>query len=390
VLALAWLVACGGDGDMASDENDGTEFPDDGGDVDAGRGPGDPATDGGTDAAPVAGDAVPYFVGRFDHAHFTGARFAWSGSSVSARFRGTRIAVELEDFGDNQFHVLVDGALQSEKLVPGPGKTSITLAAELAPGTHDVTLTKLTEPLLGEVEFHGFDVPDGELLPYFAPPGRSIELIGDSISAGYGNEGEVATCPFSAATENHYLAYGAIAARALGAELVTTAWSGKGVFSNRGSTTDTIPMPPLWERTLPARDDSRWDFALSAPDVVVINLGTNDLAPENTNQAPFAEAYRAFVENVRDTYPGATIFCALGPNLSDYWPEGQMTLSRARSAIQGAVTGLSDAGDERVFFVEFPLVMESEGWGCDYHPSLITHARMGEQLATAIAAELGW
>jgi hypothetical protein len=124
--------------------------------------------------------------------------------------------------------------------------------------------------------------------------------------------------------------------------------------------------------------------------VVVLNLGTNDLAPENGDQAPFAAAYQAFVEKVRDTYPDAAIFCTLGPNLSDYWPEGALTLTRARAAIQGAVSALADAGDARVFFVEFPLVMESEGWGCDYHPSLTTHARMGEQLAAAIAEQLGW
>jgi hypothetical protein len=53
------------------------------------------------------------------------------------------------------------------------------------------------------------------------------------------------------------------------------------VLSNRGSTEDSIPMPPLWERTLPDRDDSRWDFTQLTPDVVLINLGTNDLAPEN-------------------------------------------------------------------------------------------------------------
>jgi lysophospholipase L1-like esterase len=168
------------------------------------------------------------------------------------------------------------------------------------------------------------------------------------------------------------------------------AWSGKGVFSNAGSTTDTIPMPPLWERSLPARDDSRWDFALLEPDVVIVNLGANDFSPNNLDQAPFTAAYRAFIEKVRDTYPGAALFCALGPSLSDLWPQGTMTLTRARTAIQATVDALGAAGDSRIFFLEFPLITASEGYGCDYHPSLATHARMAEQLESVLRSELGW
>jgi hypothetical protein len=67
-----------------------------------------------------------------------------------------------------------------------------------------------------------------------------------------------------------------------------------------------------------------------------------------------------------------------------------MTLTRARAAIQGTVEALHEAGDARIFFVEFAPVMESEGYGCDFHPTLATHARMGEQLAAALATELGW
>jgi lysophospholipase L1-like esterase len=390
------LLGCGSDADQPGDASDDMHDPDDDQDAMDEQAPGDGdqddagAGDDDGEQPPVEGEPEPYFVGRFDHAHFSGARFAWPGSSVSARFSGTGIAVDLEDSGNNHFLVLVDGEPLEDKLVPGAGRKTLPLAMGLAAGDHDVTLYKLTEPLVGETEFHGFEVEGGELLPYFAPPGRTIEIIGDSISAGYGNEGTAPECPFSPATENHYLTYGALAARALGAELVTVAWSGKGVFSNAGSATDVIPMPPLWERTLPARDDSRWDFSLIEPDVVVVNLGTNDFSPNNLDQAPFADAYRAFVDKVRDTYPGAALFCVLGPSLSDFWPEGATTLTRAREAIRGTVDSLTSAGDSRVFFLEFPLITSSEGFGCDYHPTLATHARMAEQLEEAIASELGW
>jgi lysophospholipase L1-like esterase len=221
-------------------------------------------------------------------------------------------------------------------------------------------------------------------------PLRRIEVIGDSISTGYGNEGPDKTCHFSPETENHFLTYGAIAARGVGAELVTIAWSGKGVFSNRGSAVDTIVMPTLWKRTLPERDDSRWDFAAYQPDAVVVNLGSNDFAPEVADYSPFDRTYLAFIRDVRAHYPKAAIFCTLGPALSDNWPEGRQALTRARHGVKGAVDALAAAGDKRIFFVEFPVQTGANGYGCDWHPSLRTHELMGEQLEAELRAKMGW
>jgi Carbohydrate esterase 2 N-terminal/GDSL-like Lipase/Acylhydrolase family len=330
----------------------------------------------------------PHFVGRFDHDNFEGARFAWPGSSVSARFVGTAIAAELDDSGGNRFCVLVDGQVVVDKLAPGRGRKLVTLARSLPPGEHVLSLVRLTEPLFGETEFFGFVVTGGTLLPYGAAHTRRLELIGDSISAGYGNEGERFDSPFSAETENHFSTYGALAARALGADLVTLAWSGKGVFSNAGSTVDTVPMPQLWRRTLPARPDSSWQFARYRPDAVLINLGTNDLSPSNPNHAPFANAYAAFVAEVRATYREADIFCLLGPALRD--SGGTQTLSRARESLISIVDDFTLEGDSRVFFVELSEMNEREGYGCDYHPNLVTHARMATELERALRQALVW
>ena len=97
------------------------------------------------------------------------------------------------------------------------------LASGLPAGEHLVELYRRTEANQGESQFLGFDFGEGALL---APPPRAerrIELVGDSITAGYGNEGADMSCPFSPDTENHYLTYGALAARQLGAEASTVA-----------------------------------------------------------------------------------------------------------------------------------------------------------------------
>ena len=77
---------------------------------------------------------------------------------------------------------------------------------------HDVALFKRTEAFQGAVDFYGF-VPGagGALVATVPAVTRRIEVIGDSISAGYGNEGPDQNCHFTPDTENAYLAYGALA-----------------------------------------------------------------------------------------------------------------------------------------------------------------------------------
>jgi lysophospholipase L1-like esterase len=329
--------------------------------------------------------------GRFDRSDADELVFAWSGSRISARFSGTSAGAVFDDAGGkNQFGIIVDGKLRPAKLSAKRGEHAYLLAAGLTPGEHEVTVHRLTEANLGETKFLGFRFgKEGKLLSHAASFARRIEVIGDSISTGYGNEGEDKTCHFSPETENHYLTYEAIAARNLGAELVTIAWSGKGVFSNRG-TADTVVMPVLWRRTLPARDDSNWNFSDYQPNAVVINLGTNDFAPEVQDWSPFGGAYLASVREVRSRYPKAAIFCAIGPALSDQWPEGRMALTHARSGIEGAVAALRGGGDAKIYFVEFPLQTGENGYGCDWHPNVKTHELMAGVLESELRAKMGW
>jgi lysophospholipase L1-like esterase len=345
--------------------------------------------------ADLEGDAFVCGVlaeGRFDRSDPQALAFAWSGSRLSARFSGTSAGVVMDDAsGKNQFAVAIDGVLQTNKLSLKRGEHAYLLRAGLAPGEHEVMLHRLTEANQGETKFLGFRFGErGQMLSYAHRSGRRIEVIGDSISTGYGNEGADKACHFSPDTENHYLTYESIAARRVGAELVTVAWSGKGVFTNRGSAVDTIAMPVLWKRTLPERDDSRWNFADYQPDAVVVNLGSNDFAPEVADWSPFAGAYLSFVREVRARYPKAAIFCALGPALSDNWPEGRMALSNARRGVQGAVDALRRAGDAKVHFIEFPVQTEANGYGCDWHPSLKTHELMATQLEAELREKMGW
>src|SRR3954452_1009004 len=185
------------------------------------------------DAAPAAVDvAVPTgpaevrFVARVDRTDPAGPRFAWSGSTILARFTGTSIGVRLGG-GKSYFDVRIDGKLQPTVLATTADKKDYPLAANLGPGPHELSVFRRNEARDGATTFLGLilDSAGGALLPPPPPATRRLEIIGDSTTCGYGVEGRNTNCPFSPATENYDVTYGPVTARAVGADLVTIAWT---------------------------------------------------------------------------------------------------------------------------------------------------------------------
>ena len=319
------------------------------------------------------------FLGRVDRSESDVVKFAWSGSGILFRFSGTDASVVLDDKA-GFFTVLIDGQV-GPPLATSSGAKSYPIASALAPGDHEVRLYRRTEALFGETRYFGVDLGAGTLLAPPSPAPRRIEIIGDSITCGYGNEGADQFCNFSAATENHYLTYGSIAARNVGADLVTVAWSGKGIIYNYDKD-KTDPLPSLYDRTLPSNAGSMWDFSWK-PDAVVINLGTNDFSTDgDPSEGEFVGAYTAFLSHIREKYPSAYILALVPTLLSGN------DLATAETYVNKAVDARKGAGDSKV--EAYSMAVQSEGWGCDWHPSLKTHANMGESLTTVLKDRMGW
>jgi lysophospholipase L1-like esterase len=320
-----------------------------------------------------------------DRSNPAGSRFAWSGSTILARFTGSSIGVKLGG-ATNYFDVRVDGVLQATPLATTPAKQDYPLASNLGPGPHELSVFRRTEAKYngsGDTTFLGLILdPAGALLSPPPPTGRRMEIVGDSTTTGYGDEGTSTACGFSLATEDYDVAYGAVAARAVNAELITIAWSGKGMYRNYpGDMFETMPI--LYGRTLPEATSTPWDYSSWVPDAVVINLGSNDFQQGDPGQG-YVTTYTAFVKRLRGYYPKALIICAVGPKLSG------LQLVGARTYVTGIVQALNAAGDPLVDFLELPQPLPSEGFGCGGHASKATHQRMGDTLAAELKTKLGW
>jgi len=343
------------------------------------------ATGSASSSPGTGGSTGPRFVGRWvPEPSGKGMRCAWSGSYVTARFKGTGISARIKDEGFNLFQVIIDGEIKKVlKTDKAKGEALYVLADNLSDGQHDISIHRRTEAKVGEALFVGFE-PTGRMLPTPPAPERRIETIGDSISTGYGNEGPGAACGYVNSEQNEYLTYGAIAARNLNADHTTIAWSGKTLHE----------MKEYFDKSLPAREPAasapKWDFSQYQPQVVVVNVGTNNFALVDPGEARFVRLYHELIASVRGAYPKAFLVLALGSMLTNIYPEGHNNLTQARKYMKVAVQKLKDAGDTNLEFLEFPEQNHADGLGCGFHPSLKTHKLMSDRLTAFVKEHMGW
>jgi len=314
-------------------------------------------------------------VGRFVQRSPSMAVFAWPGSTIEIGFTGSWLDVSLHDSGRNSIVVELDGT--PSRLDLKKGKNTYRVVADAPHGEHIVRLIRRTEPLFGPSAFMGA-ATDGT---FFRPreKERSLFVIGDSISAGYGVEGETTSCKFSADTENQYLTFGAITARQFDADVITAAVSGKGLVRNHGGDARNT-MPEIYLRGLPSQPG---DLPFPRSDVIVVHLGTNDFA-SGARPADFAERYAAFLTDLRKHDPDAMIYAAIGPLL---WGDD---LQAATKAIKNAVEVRLEAGDDKVSFIAFEDPAGEGVRGCDWHPNRAGQEHMASILSTRIEADLEW
>ena len=321
--------------------------------------------DGGSPGIRVVGRTAPGTAGM---------RFGWPGVAFYARFSGTQASVQLNDGTfQNSFEVVVDGGTP-RKFTTAAGQTSYSLATGLTNGTHDLLLWRSTEVfdsgVTELVAFNGFGA-GGALLPPSPSPDRRIEVVGDSISVGAGLEGGPAGCAANKTSTDNYFAYGSVAARAVGADVVTIAYSGIGVFRSFNPADPTMPM--RYDRAIPSETPA-WDFSKVQPHVVVINLGTNDFGAGDPGQ-PYVDAYVAFVRHIRVNYPSAYFICVA-------------MYGNQEAAVGNVVNTLKTGGETRIEQLNFNSVQNN--LGCAQHPNAAAQAAMGNLLVTRLRAAMNW
>jgi Carbohydrate esterase 2 N-terminal/GDSL-like Lipase/Acylhydrolase family len=324
------------------------------------------------------------YTGRVDFSNPSAPLMTWAGSSVKANFTGKVLKVLFDDErGKNYFSVIIDGEIYHPFVIEAKqGHQEYTVSTSLSEGKHTLEIYKRTEGEEGPVRFKGI-VIDGKLLNPPARLKRRIEIFGDSISSGMGNEAADNARDDLSSEKNNFWAYGAIAARELKAELHTTSQSGIGIMIS------WFPfiMPQFYDQLSAVGDnDSQWDFSKWTPDLVIINLLQNDswliddkkqLQPIPTDEQRI-QAYINFVRTIRSKYPKAQIICALGSmdaTSNEKWP------NYIRAAVEKMKTDYQDKKIDTLFF-------EFTGYG--QHPRIAQHKANAQKLVKFVRKKMHW
>ena len=282
----------------------------------------------------------------------------------------------------------VDEAEAFKVALTGERDSVVTVATALPQGEHTLRLMYVVEGYELKPDFRGFILDKGAaLLPPPALPERRIEFIGNSITCGYGNESIVASDPFEYETENHYLTYAQLTCRALEAQAHVVARSGIGVYrSYDGPKTGTPEnvMTSEYEYTNLYDRSERWDFSRYQPQLVCINLGTNDLSTNNYDVKLLKAAYKKFLSQVRSHNPKAKIVYLCGSML------GGKELEIAKKTLNEVVDEANKAGDKEVYRFDFTPQTGDIRFGASWHPSVWQHQKMAAELTAYLRSLMQW
>jgi lysophospholipase L1-like esterase len=322
-----------------------------------------------------------HYEGRIDWRDSQQPSMSFPGSAAVVHFHGSGFDARLSTTITDHIQVVVDGQPAAAfALTKAPALYAI--ARDLPAAEHTVILYKCTETNRGTVRFYGLRLQPGTRLLPVPRAKHCIEFIGDSITCGYGDLGANQHEPVSAANSNWYFSYGAIAARELGAEQVTVAVSGIRLTQSA----DWDAMPSVYRRVHSFDRGYPWDFNRGpVPDVVVINLATNDFRKDPPDESGWTKALEGFLGFVRSRRPSAEIYVADGPMMGP-GPD----LDHLRAWNREVVAKRRASGDSRCHTMDFAVQQAEDGYGSDWHPSVKTHMKMADQLVAAIRADTDW
>ena len=253
----------------------------------------------------------------------------WAGSGIEMNVHldftyTVRLFVQaMAEEGDCIFVVYVDGEFFNEYVVACGIEEQVIDLEDVPAGDHIIRIIKATDYTVTSAEIlmvwmdgHFNETPaDNELY---------IEFIGDAITTG---------------NENVTKSYAWLVAESFNADYAITALNGHGLLTGTSELSNGS-MAEFYEKVNPLRDPmAAYRFGREA-DVVVINLGADDYFMaemyDDYQDEQFAEAYAAFIENVRYWNADAKILCVYGA-VNDGYAEA---IETAVEAVGGEAAGV--------------------------------------------------
>ncbi|MCM1054277.1 MAG: GDSL-type esterase/lipase family protein [Bacteroides sp.] len=322
----------------------------------------------------------------------TGAEFTFTGTKCSVVIKGDDNSAN-PGAADNlaRIGIYLDGERVIDDMINESEKSYDVFESEEAKEV-TVSVVKLSESPMSTVGIKEIKVTGSEIKP---TPDKDmyIEFIGDSITCGYGIDDPDKDHHFVTSTEDVTKAYAYLTAQALNADYSIVSFSGYGIISgyttnNEKVTSQTVPqfytkLGYSWSTNGTfSPQNVEWDFSKRQPDLVVINLGTNDdsyAQSEIDRQNEYAEGYADFIKLIREKNPSARILCVFGVMGDRLYPFVE----------QAVESYTAETGDTNVSALQLRPQNARDGYSADWHPSVTTQQRAADSVVEEIQRLIG-
>lgn len=331
----------------------------------------------------------------------------WTGSALEMNARGSELWVEVEadyDMYEPWISILINGAQVGRQMITA-GRYWICIYRGMNENiTKNVRIVKDVQAMSGDtdarLQIHSVKL-DGELLPVEDKPFR-IEFVGDSITSGEGiigakQEEDWISMWFSAVDN-----YTAMTAGALNADYQVISQSGWGVLT----AWDNNPygnLPDIYDKVcgllkgekneaLGALQD--YDFSSWQPDIVVVNLGTNDNgafhSPEWRDETT-GETHKqrlnedgSYNEEDLKAFENAVVKFLIklrgyNPKAQLVWAYGMIGIPLMPAIYRAVEEYQKNTGDKKVSVFQLPNTTD-ETIGARWHPGKPAHEKAAKEL----------
>ncbi|EWC46780.1 hypothetical protein DRE_04025 [Drechslerella stenobrocha 248] len=318
-----------------------------------------------------------------------GIKFGYTGDNIAVTFgkdtsHNVLLAWRVSGLPWNFANVTADATYHFVK----PG-----FPAGVAAGQTTIFEFRVSNWNLG-VQINAVHVDRGAAISKVADFPRKIEMIGDSLTAGYTGTYESTSgtgwnlCEGFGNVEFSIIAYTGIC-------LTDKAcWgSPRGQLYQWMRTSDTSPRAiQKYGQTPPA-----WPFSSrQAADIVIINLGTNDASSRTTtpavSDADFQANYIKLIKSVFEKYPNTKII-VVQPWMGYYRAGSGNTYRQSpntyKAAIRGAVNSFGGASGG-VHYFDTSGILQHSDINPKGHPTDVGHIKLASHLMQFIKLTFGW
>ncbi len=318
---------------------------------------------------------VKYFVDTLDNIKWLGrtgvvdagvtADATATGFEANVTANGS-VVLDAAVMADTYFAVYIDGVRQAEAVKITPTQRRAEIASFSDGKEHHIRVVKQTEANGGLCTMISLEF-DGNFGTKPANKDLYIEIMGDSITAGGGNlilsgqEGTVTP------DYDGTLAFPFLTAEKLDADVSVVSCSGIGASAHPD--THWFIEKDFYTRASFFRDENVYYEFERVPDVVVINLGTNDVMAYAVDKDTFIPAAKELIQLVREKY---------NENVKIIWTDNMM----GYTVKDWVLEAFADLGGEQegLYLLQFEPNIE----GGYKHPTKEAHEVSAEALSAYI------